>query len=72
VLVAVPLALLAPPGGRMVGIGLAVAILAGYFLVHYAARSFARADLLPPLIAACTANVIFLNLALALLIRTRT
>jgi LPS export ABC transporter permease LptG len=72
VLVAIPLALHARPGGRVVGIGLAVAIMAGYFLVHYAARSFARADLLPPLIAACAANVVFLNLGLALLIRART
>jgi LPS export ABC transporter permease LptG len=72
VLVAIPLALHAQPGGRMVGVGLAVAILAAYFLVHYAARSFARADLLPPLIAACAANVVFLNLGLSLFVRART
>ena len=72
VLVAIPFALQAPRGGRLVGIGLAIAIMAGYLVVHYVALAFARADLLPPLIAAWTANVIFTGLGVSLLLRART
>jgi LPS export ABC transporter permease LptG len=72
VLVAIPFALQAPRGGRLVGIGLAIAIMAGYLVVHYVALAFARADLLPPLIAAWTANVIFMGIGVSLLLRART
>src|SRR5438309_1780285 len=72
VLVAIPFALQSPRGGRLFGIGLAIVIMAGYLVVHYAALAFARADLLPPLIAAWTANVIFMGLGLSLLLRART
>src|SRR6059036_3435365 len=57
VLVAIPFSLQSPRGGRVFGIGLAIAIMAGYLVVHYVALAFARADLLPPLAAAWTANV---------------
>jgi LPS export ABC transporter permease LptG len=70
VLVAIPFALQAPRGGRLVGIGLA--IMAGYLVVHYVALAFARADLLPPFIAAWTANVIFMGIGVSLLLRART
>jgi len=36
------------------------------------ALAFARADLLPPLIAAWTANVIFMGIGVSLLLRART
>ena len=72
VLVAIPFALQSPQGGRLFGIGLAIAIMAGYLVVHYVALAFARADLLPPLLAAWTANIIFLGIAAALLLRART
>jgi lipopolysaccharide export system permease protein len=72
VLVAIPFALQAPRGGRLVGIGLAIAIMAGYLVVHYVALALARADLLPPLIAAWTANVIFVGIGVSLLLRART
>jgi lipopolysaccharide export system permease protein len=72
VLVAIPFALQAPRGGRLVGIGLAIMIMAGYLVVHYVALAFARADLLPPLIAAWTANVIFMGIGVSLLLRART
>ena len=72
VLVAIPFALQSPRGGRMVGIGIAIAILAGYLVVHYSAIAFARADLLPPLLAAWTANIVFVGLGVALLLRART
>src|SRR2546426_645777 len=72
VLVAIPFALQSPRGGRLVGIGLAIVIMAGYLVVHYVALAFARADLLPPLIAAWTANGIFLGIGVSLLLRART
>ena len=72
VLVAIPFALQSPRGGRLVGIGLAIVIMAGYLVVHYVALAFARADLLPPLIAAWTANVIFVGIGVSLLLRART
>jgi lipopolysaccharide export system permease protein len=72
VLVAIPFALQAPRGGRLFGVGLAIAIMAGYTVVHYVALALSRADLLPPLLAAWTANVIFLGLGTALFLRSRT
>jgi len=72
VLVAIPFALQSPRGGRLFGIGLAIVIMAGYLVVHYVALAFARADLLPPLIAAWTANVIFVGIGVSLLLRART
>jgi lipopolysaccharide export system permease protein len=74
VLVAIPFALHSPrgSGGRLFGIGLAIAIMAGYLVVHYVALAFARADLLPPLLAAWTANVIFFGIGTALFLRART
>ncbi|MEX2145657.1 MAG: LPS export ABC transporter permease LptG [Candidatus Rokuibacteriota bacterium] len=72
VLVAIPFALQSPRAGRLFGIGLAIAILAGYLVVHYVAIAFARADLLPPVLAAWTANTIFLGLGASLFLRART
>src|SRR6267378_1439316 len=72
VLVAIPFALQAPRGGRLFGVGLAIAIMAGYLVVHFVALAFARADLLPPLVAAWTANVIFFGLGTSLFLRART
>ena len=72
VLVAIPFALQAPRSTRLVGVGLAIAIMVGYVVVHQAAVALARADLLPPILAAWTANVIFLGLGLSLFVRART
>jgi len=72
VLVAIPFALQSPRSTRLFGIGLAIAIMVGYMVVHQAAVALARADLLPPLLAAWTANVIFLGLGLSLFARART
>ena len=72
VLVAIPLALQAPRSTRLAGVGLAIVIIVGYMVVHQAAVALARADLLPPLLAAWTANVIFLGLGLSLFVRART
>ena len=72
VLVAIPFSLQAPRGGRLFGVGLAIAIMAGYLVVHYVALAFARADLLPPMLAAWTANIIFLGLGTSLFLRARS
>ena len=72
VLVAIPFALQSPRGGRLFGVGLAIGIMAGYLVVHYVALAFARADLLPPFVAAWTANVIFIGLGTSLFLRART
>jgi lipopolysaccharide export system permease protein len=72
VLVAIPFALQAPRGGRLYGLALAIALMAAYLVVDYSARAFARADLLPPLLAAWTANVVFLGVGASLFLRART
>ena len=72
-LVAIPFALASPrSGGRAVGIGVAIMISLGYWVVHYMALAFAKADLLPPFLAAWTANIVFAGLGTALFLRTRT
>jgi lipopolysaccharide export system permease protein len=72
VLVAIPFSLQAPRGGRLFGVALAIAVMAGYLAVHYVALALARADLLPPLLAAWTSNIIFFGLGTSLLLRART
>jgi lipopolysaccharide export system permease protein len=72
-LVAIPFALISPrSGGRALGIGIAIVISVGYWVVHYMAVAFAKADLLPPFLAAWTANVVFAGLGTALFLRART
>ena len=72
-LVAIPFALISPrSGGRALGIAIAIVISVGYWLVHYMALAFAKADLLPPFLAAWTANVVFFGLGAALFLRSRT
>jgi lipopolysaccharide export system permease protein len=72
-LVAIPFALVSPrSGGRAVGVGIAVIISVGYWVVHSLALAFAKADLLPPLLAAWTANIVFAGLGTALFLRART
>src|SRR5262249_6608063 len=52
-LVAIPFALASPrSGGRAMGIGVAIAIAIGYYIVNYVAIAFAQASLLPPALAA--------------------
>jgi lipopolysaccharide export system permease protein len=72
-LVAIPFALASPrSGGRAVGIGVAIVIAVGYWMVHSMALAFAQADLLPPALAAWTANVVFAGLGTALFLNART
>jgi len=72
VLVAIPLSLQAPRGGRLFGIALAIGIMASYMVVHYVAIAFARADVLPPIVAAWTANIIFAGIGVSMFLRART
>ncbi|HEY7203409.1 MAG TPA: LPS export ABC transporter permease LptG, partial [Methylomirabilota bacterium] len=66
-LVAIPFALVSPrSGGRAMGIGVAIVIAAGYWVVHSVAIAFAQADLLPAALAAWTANIVFLGIGTAL------
>jgi len=72
-LVAIPFALASPrTGGRAIGIAVAVVLAVGYWLVHSMALAFAKADLLPPMLAAWTANIVFLGLGTALFMRAPT
>lgn len=72
-LVAIPFALVSPrSGGRAVGIGVAIVISVSYWVVHSIALAFAQADLLPPALAAWTANIVFAGLGAALFLNART
>jgi LPS export ABC transporter permease LptG/LPS export ABC transporter permease LptF len=72
-LVAIPFALVSPrSGGRAMGIGVAIAIAVAYWMVHSMALAFAQADLLPPALAAWTANIVFAGLGAALFLSART
>jgi len=50
----------------------AIVIAVGYWMLHSVALAFARADLLPPALAAWTANVVFAGLGTALFLNART
>ena len=72
-LVAIPFALASPrTGGRGVGIAVAILISVGYWVVHSVAIAFAKAELLPPMLGAWTANIIFAGIGAALFLRART
>ena len=53
-------------------IALCLALGLGYFIVHSAAVALARTDILPPLVAAWSANALFATLGLYLYLRART
>jgi LPS export ABC transporter permease LptG/LPS export ABC transporter permease LptF len=72
-MVAIPFALASPrSGGRAVGIAVAILISVGYWVVHSIAIAFAKADLLPPMLGAWTANIVFAGVGAALFLRART
>ncbi len=72
-LVAIPFALVSPrSGGRAMGIGVAIVIAVGYWVVHSVAVAFAQADLLPAALAAWTANIVFAGIGAALFLSART
>ncbi len=72
-LVAIPFALVSPrSGGRAMGIGVAIVIAVGYWVVHSVAIAFAQADLLPAALAAWTANIVFAGIGTAFFLSART
>jgi lipopolysaccharide export system permease protein len=72
-LVAIPFAPVSPrSGGRAMGIGVAIVIAVGYWVVHSVALAFAQADLLPAALAAWTANIVFAGIGTALSLSART
>jgi len=72
-LVAIPFALVSPrSGGRAMGIGVAIVIAVGYWIVHSVAIAFAQADLLPAALAAWTANIVFAGIGTAFFLSART
>jgi len=72
-LVAIPFALASPrSGGRAMGIAVAILISVGYWVVNSVAIAFAKAELLPPMLGAWTANIIFAGIGAALFLRART
>ena len=72
VIVGIPFALHSPRSGRVIGIALAILLAIAYWLTHSLAVALARLELLPPLAAAWSANVVFAALGLTLFLRTRT
>jgi lipopolysaccharide export system permease protein len=72
-LVAIPFALASPrSGGRAMGIGVAIVIAVGYWVVHSVALALAQADLLPPALAAWTADIVFAGIGAALFLGAQT
>jgi LPS export ABC transporter permease LptF/LPS export ABC transporter permease LptG len=71
-LVGIPFALQSPRGGRVIGIALCLALGLTYFLVHSSAVALARTEILPPIVAAWSANFLFASLGLFLFLRART
>jgi lipopolysaccharide export system permease protein len=62
VLVAIPLAIgTTARSSRMFGMGVGIGIAIGYWIVHAMALSSGKADLLPPMLAAWTANLVSLG-----------
>jgi LPS export ABC transporter permease LptF/LPS export ABC transporter permease LptG len=73
VLVGIPFALASPrSGGRATGGGIAIAIAVSYWVVHSVSLALAQADLLPPVLAAWVANIVFAGLGTALYLNART
>lgn len=71
-LVGIPFALRSPRGGRLIGVGLCILLGLSYWVAHAAAVSLARAGILPPILAAWAANILFATLGLFLFLRART
>jgi lipopolysaccharide export system permease protein len=72
-LFAIPCALAwGPRSGPALGIGIAIGVSLSYWVIHALALSLGKAGLLPPLLAAWTANIIFTGLGTAGFLRVRT
>jgi LPS export ABC transporter permease LptG/LPS export ABC transporter permease LptF len=61
-----------PRGGRLIGGTIAVVIAIAYWIVNSGALSLGRVDLLPPIVAAWAANIVFGGIGISLFVRTPT
>jgi LPS export ABC transporter permease LptF/LPS export ABC transporter permease LptG len=61
-----------PRGGRLIGGAIAVVITVAYWVVNSGALSLGRVDLLPPIVAAWAANIVFGGIGVSLFFRTPT
>jgi LPS export ABC transporter permease LptG/LPS export ABC transporter permease LptF len=61
-----------PRGGRLIGGAIAVVITVAYWVVNSGALSLGRVDLLPPIVAAWAATVVFGGIGVSLFVRTPT
>jgi LPS export ABC transporter permease LptG/LPS export ABC transporter permease LptF len=71
-LLAIPCALRWPSDRRLAGLALAAVLGIGYWLANSVAMSLGKAEILPPLIAVWTPNIVFAGAGLYLLVRART
>jgi lipopolysaccharide export system permease protein len=72
-LFAIPCALAwGPRSGPALGIGIAIGVSLSYWVIHALALSLGKAGLLPPILAAWTANIIFTGLGTAGFLSVRT
>ncbi len=61
-----------PRGGRLIGGTIAVVISIAYWVVNSGALSLGRVDLLPPIVAAWAATIVFGGIGVSLFVRTPT
>jgi LPS export ABC transporter permease LptF/LPS export ABC transporter permease LptG len=61
-----------PRGGRLIGGAIAVTISVAFWVVNSGALSLGRVDLLPPVVAAWAANIVFGGIGVSLFVRTPT
>jgi lipopolysaccharide export system permease protein len=72
-LFAIPCALAwGPRSAPALGIGIAIGVSLSYWVIHALALSLGKAGLLPPMLAAWTANIIFTGLGIAGFLNVRT
>ncbi|HZN52750.1 MAG TPA: LptF/LptG family permease [Methylomirabilota bacterium] len=61
-----------PRGGRLIGGAIAMIISVAFWVVNSGALSLGRVDLLPPVVAAWAANIVFGGIGVSLFVRTPT
>jgi lipopolysaccharide export system permease protein len=61
-----------PRGGRLIGGAIAIVITVAYWVVNSGALSLGRVDLLPPIVAAWAATIVFGGIGVSLFVRTPT
>ncbi|MBD3182336.1 LptF/LptG family permease [Candidatus Poribacteria bacterium] len=69
-LIGVPIGLMVRRGGRMVGLGVGVALIIIYYVLLTAGEKSAKAGIYPPLLGAWTPNILTIGASIMLIIRT--